>query len=79
MRSALIALALACAAGQARADCKQRLDTMAPHVAELTNERDRKLVEYDIKRAGRELREGDEDECNEALDHAQSIFDAQQK
>lgn len=76
MRHILAALAFISVAGPATADCKARLAEMAPRVSELQDERERKLVEYDIKRAGRELREGDEDECTEALDHAASILDA---
>ena len=79
MRIVVGLLALACVASPARADCAARLKTVAPRVDQIADERDRKLVQYDVKRAGRELREGDEDECNEALDHAESILDAAKK
>ncbi len=77
MRILVGALLLACVASPALADCEARLKAVVSRVDEVKDERDRKLVQYDVKRAGRELREGDEDECNEALDHAESILNAQ--
>ena len=35
----------------------------------------KRLIDADLKRAKRELAEGDADECNEALDHATTLLD----
>ena len=34
----------------------------------------KRLIDADLKRAQRELAEGDVDECNEALDHATTLL-----
>ena len=56
------------------ADCQGRIDALAGKIDQVEPERTRQLVAYDIKRATNELGEGDEDECLEAVEHAEGLI-----
>ncbi len=71
IRPALLCFALAVPAGAAT--CTDRVDAMSPQVAAMDDAKMKRLAEYDIKRAHRELAAGDEVECNEAADHLESL------
>jgi len=62
-------------AGAARADCQARLDAMSPRVAQVSDETQRQLLEHDVRHARKELAEGDERDCNKAMDHAAKLLD----
>lgn len=62
------------AAGVARADCKQDVADLQPQVDQAQPGRTKELLAFDLKRAQRELGEGDEDECQEAVDHARKLL-----
>jgi hypothetical protein len=66
-------------ADQARADdaatCTSRLAELARKAAEYKGEdRMRRLIEADLRRASKEQAEGDAEECMEALDHAAKLL-----
>ena len=75
-----LAVLAAFAAGPARAAdpelCEQRLARLAPKADTIHDTRARQLYDFDIKSAHRELLEGDESECREILDHAETLLTA---
>lgn len=79
--SPLLALALFAsallAASAARADCQSDIKALAPRTEKVADTRTKQLVSFDLQRARRELAEGDEDECQEAVDHARSLLGGQ--
>ena len=66
----------ACAA-PARADCASGMDALSHQIDGARDEQTRTLLRYDLRRAHKEAAEDDEDECQEALDHAQGLLKAQ--
>jgi hypothetical protein len=71
-------LLLAAAAGPAAAaGCTDRLAAVSARVPTVSDPTKRALLEYDVKHAQRELAEGDERDCNKALDHAEQLLGAQ--
>ena len=80
MRSMSLVLALAALlVGHARADdaatCTSRLAELTRKAAEYKGEeRMRRLIEADLRRASKEQAEGDAEECMEALDHAAKLL-----
>lgn len=79
MLAALIAIATAATTSgtAAAAGCTDRLAAVSARVPTVTDPTKRALVEYDVKHAQRELAEGDERDCNKALDHAEQLLGAQ--
>ena len=66
------------AAADSFADCEARRVKVAKQAESFAGEpRIRRLILADIKRAGKELEEGDVDECVEALDHAEKLLSGQ--
>ena len=61
----------------ARADCAGGMDALAQRIEGVQDEQTRTLLRYDLRRAHKEAGEGDEVECQEALDHAQGLLKAQ--
>lgn len=55
--------------------CRARVDEVAKRLDGVTDARTRRLVEFDLQSARDELGEGDEDECNEAIEHALGLLD----
>ncbi len=70
----LVALLALSAGPVLAAGCQPRIDALAAKVAQVEPERTRQLVAFDIKRATKELGEGDEDECLEAVEHAEDLI-----
>jgi hypothetical protein len=71
-----VTLPLLLPAHPARADCAADISAVAARLPGIENDRTKELVAFDLKRARQELAEGDEDECQEAMDHAHSLLDA---
>ena len=65
---------LACGVSTARADCGSDIQRMLAQVTRVGDARVRKLVQFDIERARREADEGDADECEEAVEHADKLL-----
>ena len=59
----------------ARADCKSDVAALRPQVDRAPAGRTKELLAFDLKRAGQELVEGDEDECQEAVGHARELLE----
>ena len=76
--AALIAAALLLPAQVAQADCTAEMAAVAAKLPGVTDPRTQKLVAYDLKRAAKELGEGDPDECLEAMEHARSLLEPAQ-
>ena len=77
MRCTLMALALApvlLAAPAALADCRADVAALRPEVDKVSDNHQKQLLEFDLKRARQELGEGDEDECREAVEHANKLL-----
>ena len=62
-------------ASPAAGDCKGRVDDLRPRSETIQDARIRELFQFDLKRAERELAEGDEDECTEAVGHAAQLLE----
>jgi hypothetical protein len=79
MRIAVLVLSasagLSAVASTAWADCQARLDAMSPRVAQVSDDTQRQLLEHDVRHARKELAEGDERDCNKAMDHAAKLLD----
>ena len=58
----------------ARADCETQLQALEQQAAAAPAARTRQLVQYDVDRARKESAEGDEGECQEAIDHATRLL-----
>ncbi len=65
------------AAGDARQCQARQLDIAKQADAYTGDPMLKKLIEADLRRATRELIEGDADECMEALDHATKILNGE--
>jgi hypothetical protein len=80
MRTLVLSLVLvSLAAAPSRADdptsCSARGVALSQQAETFTGEaRMKRLIDADLKRARKELAEGDEDECIEALDHAAKLL-----
>ncbi len=68
------AVAVVLAAGVARADCTSDITRLKASSQTVANPQVRKLVEFDITRALKEAGEADDDECKEAIDHADKLM-----
>ena len=58
----------------AHADCRGDVTALRPQVDKVSDDHTKQLLEFDLKRARQELGEGDEDECHEAVEHAQKLL-----
>jgi hypothetical protein len=58
----------------ALADCRSDVAALQPRVDSAPAGRTKELLAFDLKRARQELGEGDEDECHEAVEHAQNLL-----
>ena len=58
----------------ALADCQGDVAALRPQVDSAPVSRIKELLAFDLKRARQELTEGDEDECHEAVEHAQKLL-----
>ncbi len=58
----------------ALADCRSDVAALRPQVDSAPAGRTKELLAFDLKRARQELTEGDEDECHEAVEHAQKLL-----
>ncbi len=58
----------------AAADCGRDIAALQPQVEQVAAGRQRELLDFDLKRARKELAEGDEAECQEAADHAGKLL-----
>ncbi len=58
----------------AHADCKSDVAALRPQVDSAPAGRTKELLAFDLKRARQELVEDDEDECHEAVEHAQKLL-----
>lgn len=72
---ATAAAVLALSANAAWADCTAEMEGVAARLDSIKEERIKQLVEFDLKRAKKELAEGDADECQEAMDHAKQLLE----
>jgi trehalose-6-phosphatase len=72
---AAASLWVACSA-PARADCANRMNALSGQIEGVRDEQKRTLLRYDLRRAHKEAAENDENECQEALDHAQGLLKA---
>ena len=77
-RAALFSALAAAASGAlallpraALADCAAGIAALQPQVEQVSQGRQRELLDFDLKRARKELGEG---ECQEALDHAGKLL-----
>jgi len=70
-----LAAGLAAAAPAAvHADCRSGLAELQPQVGKAEAGRTKELLAFDLQRARRELGEGDEAECGEAVEHARKLL-----
>jgi hypothetical protein len=60
--------------GDAEGCIKGREEVAAKLAAYQGDDRIKKLIEADLKRAGKEQAEGDDDECVEAIEHANKLL-----
>ena len=80
MRALLVPICLALTIGTAWAAddlgaCKARQNDLSNKAAQFEGDAMiKRLIRADLDRANREMVEGDADECNEALDHADSLL-----
>ena len=58
------------AGGAAWADCQDDVAALQPQVEMAAAGRTKQLLTFDLKRARQELADGDQDECQAAVDHA---------
>ena len=74
LASGLLGAAVSHAAAADPETCDQRLARLEPKTASIQDDRTKRLYVYDMKSAHRELAEGDERECREILDHAETLL-----
>ena len=72
--TAFCAAAALLAGRAALADCRTDVAALGPQVEKVPASRTKELLAFDMKRARQELGEGDEDECNEAVEHAHKLL-----
>jgi hypothetical protein len=77
--SAVLGAALFACASALGAECTARVDALAKQVEAMQDPKLKKLAQYDVKRAHRELAEGDEAECTEAADHLEHLIEEDRK
>ena len=62
------------AGAAAWADCQDDVAALQPQVETAAAGRTKQLLTFDLKRARQELAEGDQDECQAAVDHARRLL-----
>jgi hypothetical protein len=72
--AALILAAMGAPSAGAAPQCVDEMQAVAAKIPGIPDARIRDLATFDIQRAKRELAEGDEDECQEAIDHAKELI-----
>ncbi len=75
MFSVILTVWLLASPALAAEGCKARIAELGPHGQAIQNARLRELFSFDLERASKELAEGDEDECAEAVDHAAHLLE----
>lgn len=73
-RVALVAALMMSAAGVARADCASDIQRIQAQVGKVGDARVKRMAQFDVERARREAGEGDDDECQEAVEHADKLL-----
>ncbi len=75
MFSSILTVWLLAGPALAAEGCKARIAELGPRRETIQNTRTRELFSFDLERASKELAEGDEDECAEAVDHATQLLE----